>query len=118
MIWNRDEDEAHRLVDRMAKLMKHELDENFFKGDREAWSNYTLDQAMSEVRYHLEKLENAYNMQEKDKTIENAADVANCAMILLDVLGYIEPEPEREDIPSPPSQPTNNPWAGYSYDNS
>ena len=130
MIWNREDDDSHRLVDTLqgklydkvpqgvreafGKLMKHELDENFFKGDREKWLNMSKDEALMEIRYHLEKLEVAVEMGDKDKITENATDVANCAMIFLDVMGYIEPEPERQ--PPPPSRSSNYVDSSYDYD--
>jgi hypothetical protein len=119
MIWNRRDDDAHRLVDSFIKkmlkvvpeekreafghLMKEELDANFGKGDRDAWLQMSTDEALNEIRYHLEKLETAVEMGEKDQVIENAVDVANCAMIFLDVQGWIQPEPMEE----PPSRANN-----------
>lgn len=116
MIWNRGDDDAHRLVDTFIKkmlkavpedkreafghMMKEELDANFSKGDREAWLQMSTDESLSEIRYHLEKLENSVEMREGEEKIkEHAVDVANCAMIFLDVQGYIEPE-EMEEPPS------------------
>ncbi len=108
MIHNRANDESHRLVDRFrrkltdsissgkrqvfAEKMKAELDENFYKGDRDQWLNLSRDEALVEIRYHLEKLEAAVEHGEsKEKITEYAVDVGNCAMIFLDVMGYIEP---------------------------
>lgn len=128
MIWNRADDEAHRLVDTFkdklfkkvpepireafGEKMKNELDENFYKGDREAWLSMTKDEALSEIRYHVEKLETAVEMGERERIEENAADVANCAMIFLDIMGYIEPMPGRE--PEPPSRSYNSYDSDYS----
>lgn len=128
MIWNRSDDEAHRLVDTFkgklfkrvsepireafAEKMKGELDDNFFKGDREAWLSMSKDEALSEIRYHLEKLEVSMEEGEREQIEENAADVANCAMILLDVMGYIEPAPERK--PPPPTRSFNRYDVDYS----
>jgi hypothetical protein len=116
LIWDRGDDDAHRLVDTLqgklydkvpqkvrdafGGLMKHELDENFFKGDREAWLTMSKDEALGEIRYHLEKLETSVEMDDKEAIIENAADVANCCMIFLDAMGYIEPAPETKPTPS------------------
>lgn len=133
MIWNRGDDDAHRLVDSFVKkmlksvpeekraefasLMKTELDENFFKGDREAWINMSEAEALGEIRYHVEKLENSVEMDEgEDKIKEHAVDVANCAMIFLDVMGYIEPEPVQE--PAPPSRSYNTVEDDYYFSSS
>lgn len=115
MIWNRSEDESHRLVDAFAELMKHELDENFFKGDRDQWINWSLGEAIWEIRYHLEKLENAVEMKDADRVKEHTADVANCAMFLADIYGVCQPVPVKK--PEPPSQPRNR-GNYYSYSDS
>jgi hypothetical protein len=114
MVWDKNDDEGHRLVDTYAEWMKNELSENWIKGDREVWTNYSMDECFSEIRYHLDKLENAVAMNSdgsnNDQVKEYAADVGNCAMIFLDVLGLIEPAPPAKPIPN---QVYNS---GYDYD--
>lgn len=137
MIYNRNDDESHRLVDAItnkmflkfekSKLkgkvdrklqifrdqMKVELDENFYKGDREVWSKWSLDEAMSEVTHHVEKLQNALDMRDNDSILEHTADVANCVMILADVAGVLQPVAHVE--PPPPQTVTNVVDPGYVY---
>lgn len=122
MVHDRSEDEAHRLVDTFAELMKHELDENFFKGDRGApgW-NRDLDSkedALQEVQYHLEKLEASMLFEDEDQIRENGADVGNCVMILLDIMKLIEPASEKwpEIKPQPDSRANN--YITREYDHS
>lgn len=117
MVWDKNEDESHRLVDTYADMMKHELSENWIKGDREEWTNgtYSIDECFSEIQYHLDKLQNAVEMNKDgsldDSVKEYAADVGNCALIFLDVLGLIEPAPLKKV--DPPSIARNT---GYDYD--
>lgn len=69
-------------------LMAKELAANSHKGDREGWLGMTPRQALSEVEYHFYKLDRAID---DDSTKEHAADVANCAMMLLDAMGLLIP---------------------------
>lgn len=105
MIWNRSDDECHRLVDTYAEMMKHELDENWPKGDREVWATHSKDDGLAEVQYHVDKLVNAVALDEKERVKEYAVDVANCAMIFLDMMGMIEPAPVKQ--PPPPKYVRN-----------
>lgn len=106
MIWNRTDDECHRLVDQYADWMKFELDENWQKGDRRVWKDYSVDDCFGEIRTHLDKLENAMWLGDKEKIREYAADVGNCTMIFLDVMNLIEPVEVRQ--PPPPTWSTND----------
>lgn len=108
MVWERSQDECHRLVDTFAEMMKNELDENFFKGDREAWQTWSLDSGIEEIEYHLEKLKFVIEQKDPDRIKEHSADIGNCCMILLDLYGYIEPQE--------PVKPTPQPLKNYSSD--
>lgn len=89
-------EERNRLVDAFAVLMKKELDDNVQKGD---WRGMSLGEATTEIRYHFEKLEMAMDMKDRAAIIEYATDVANQAMILLDVYGYITEDMKRSPVP-------------------
>ena len=89
-------EDRQRLVDAFAELMKKELEDNVDKGD---WRRMSLGEALFEIRYHLEKTEMAVENKDREHTIEYAVDVANQAMILLDVLGYIDVPPRPEPKP-------------------
>lgn len=114
MIYNRADDDGHRLVDAYAAEMKDELDANFYKGDRDVWSEWSLGEALAEIRYHLEKLEMAIEDKEgTEKIREYCADIGNCAMFVADITGAIKPvEPKQ---PEPPSY-VRNTGPDYHYD--
>lgn len=66
-------------------LMRRELHANSHKGDREGWLTMDPLQATSEIYHHAEKLAEAVAARDYPQITEYTADVANCAMMLLDV---------------------------------
>lgn len=68
-------------------LMRKELHANSHKGDREGWLGMDPLQATSEIYHHAEKLAKAVAARDYPQITEYTADVANCAMMLLDVCG-------------------------------
>ena len=71
-------------------LMERELHANTGKGDRPGWLKMSTDKALLEIYYHLAKLQKAVKNNEINLIAEHSADVANMAMMLLDVCGGIE----------------------------
>lgn len=66
-------------------MMRKELHENSHKGDREGWLGMDRETAMAEVHWHVKKLWVATEVADLERITEHAADVANMAMMLLDV---------------------------------
>lgn len=77
-------------------LMEKELHANAGKGDRPGWLGMSAAVALLEIYYHVAKLQKAVKDGEGDKIKENAADVANMAMMLLDVCGGLDVVAARE----------------------
>lgn len=69
--------------------MKKELAANFLKGDRngpEGWLEVKDKKFwISELYYHVGKLQSALMNGDADRIKENCADIANLAMMTLDV---------------------------------
>ncbi|MFJ3154003.1 hypothetical protein ACIPIX_07660 [Pseudomonas protegens] len=76
-------------------LMVRELSANSHKGDRGGWLGMTAAMAFNEITYHHDKLGEALSALDYPQISEYAADVANCCMMLLDVMGllYASAEP-------------------------
>lgn len=74
-------------------LMERELHANSDKGDRPGWLTMTPEEAMLEVWYHVSKLQRAALKGAVEEVAEHAADVANMAMMVLDVRGGIAAPP-------------------------
>src|SRR5574337_752407 len=70
-----------------ARLMAKELHANAGKGDRPGWLMMTPAIGMLEIYYHAAKLQKAIKDGNGEGIREYAADVANMAMMLLDVCG-------------------------------
>lgn len=70
--------------------MERELHANAGKGDRPGWLAMSADTALLEIYYHVAKLQKAVRDEGGDLIAEHAADVANMAMMLLDVCGAVE----------------------------
>jgi len=73
-----------------ARLMAKELHANAGKGDRPGWLQMSAATAMLEIYHHAAKLQKAVKDGAGDAIGEYAADVANLAMMLLDVCGGLE----------------------------
>lgn len=71
------------------QLMRKELFANANKGDREGWLKMTTNAALEEIEHHRRKLNNAVAYEWHDEVKEHAADVANCSLMLLDVMGLL-----------------------------
>lgn len=70
-----------------ARLMAKELHVNAGKGDRPGWLSMTPAVGMLEIYYHAAKLQKAVKDDNGEGIREYAADVANMAMMLLDLCG-------------------------------
>lgn len=72
-----------------TKYMKIELEANWKKGDRNlpnGWlSNQSNKSWISELYYHVGKLQSALMSNDLKRIAENCADIANLAMMTLDV---------------------------------
>jgi|GEM_PF-3836035 len=71
-------------------IMADELLANAGKGDRPGWLSCSADALMLEVYYHAAKLQKAVKDGNRDGIREYSADVANLAMMVLDVCGGID----------------------------
>lgn len=79
-------------------LMRKELHANTDKGDREAWLGMSSATAMTEVRHHARKLEDAVGRADAAGIAEHCADVANCAMMLADICTVLPAEPDGKEF--------------------
>ena len=68
-------------------LMRAELHANSDKGDRPGWLKMSSETALLEIYWHTAKLSAAVKNNNGPAIIEHSADVANMAMMLLDVCG-------------------------------
>jgi hypothetical protein len=71
-------------------LMARELHANAGKGDRPGWLKMSASDCLLEIYYHSAKLQKAVKDGEGDRISEYAADVANMAMMLLDICGGLD----------------------------
>jgi hypothetical protein len=71
-----------------ADLMQCELLANAHK---EHWLNRSAPDLLQEITKHVNKLHTAYADGDNEKIKEHAADVGNCAMMLLDKLLLLLP---------------------------
>ncbi|MDV7847759.1 hypothetical protein [Pseudomonas aeruginosa] len=78
------------------KRMEHELHANAGKGDRPGWLQMDRKTALLEIYYHLGKLQKATRDNDPAGIVEYAADVANMAMMLVDVCGLLAAAPGKE----------------------
>lgn len=111
-----------QMVDKFAEAIKAEMRVNHHKGMRDAWLKRTIDEALLEVHQHVAKLHVAvihpddiyecgcdlYEADHdperctgSDMRLEHAADVAACCMMLVDLLGLLNPYENRESSPIP-----------------
>lgn len=73
-----------------VSVMEAELHANAGKGDRPGWLSMSRDQALLEIYWHTAKLSAAVKNSDAALIREHSADVANMAMMLLDVCGGLE----------------------------
>jgi len=88
--WLEEHPEEGYLLDRFVGMMAHELAANDHKGNRPGWLQMNESEAVAEVLYHAAKLSYAVRQFRQgdgriEKVREFAADVANCALMTLDV---------------------------------
>ena len=69
------------------ELMRKELHANSAKGDRPGWLRMSPEVALLEIYWHTAKLSAAVKNNDGSAITEHSADVANMAMMLLDVCG-------------------------------
>ena len=83
------------------ELMRRELHANSRKGDRPGWLRMDPNTALLEVYWHVAKLSAAVKNNDGPAIQEHSADVANMAMMVLDVCGGLAlvDIPQREPIP-------------------
>lgn len=77
-------------------LMRKELHANSRKGDRPGWLAVDANALLLEVYWHTAKLSAAVKNNDGPAILEHSADVANMAMMVLDVCGglaFVEPDP-------------------------
>lgn len=77
-----------------VSMMERELHANSGKGDRPGWLSMDRKTALLEIHYHLAKLQKATLSNDLHGVREYAADVANMSMMLVDVCGVLDAEPE------------------------
>lgn len=81
-----------------AKRMEAKLALNRHKGDRGGWINNTADELLERLKEELEELEGALlphpglaKDRSQERRADEAADVANFAMMIADVCGGVKP---------------------------
>ncbi|PPU34158.1 hypothetical protein XarbCFBP7604_09945 [Xanthomonas arboricola] len=70
-------------------MMERELHANAGKGDRPGWLSMDSSTALLEIYHHMGKLQRATKNADEPGIVEYAADVANMAMMLVDVCGLL-----------------------------
>lgn len=76
-------------------LMRRELHANSRKGDRPGWLRMDANTALLEVYWHTAKLSAAVKNNDGPAIMEHSADVANMALMVLDICGglaFVEPD--------------------------
>lgn len=88
-------------------LMERELHANSSKGDRPGWLSMSREVALLEIYWHAAKLSAAVKNNDAAAISEHSADVANMAMMLLDVCGGLDVAESAAPAPSveAPAQP-------------
>lgn len=76
-------------------LMETELHANARKGDRPGWLSMPPSTALLEIYWHTAKLSAAVKNNDAALIREHSADVANMAMMLLDVCGGLDVQPQQ-----------------------
>lgn len=87
-------------VNAFADEMEAKLEQNRHKGDREGWSSDAPLELMRRLKEEARELEAALRWPralpsdaDKQRIREEAADVANFAMMIADVAGGMRPKP-------------------------
>lgn len=88
--WPKIDGKYDHVLYPFARLMAKELHANAGKGDRPGWLTMTPAIGMLEIYYHAAKLQKAVKTGNAEGIREYAADVANMAMMLLDVCGGLD----------------------------
>lgn len=89
-------------------LMRKELHANGGKGDRPGWLQMDRKTALLEIHHHVSKLQKAMLSDDNAGIIEYSADVANMAMMALDVALRIEWAARTAGIPHGVGTPFND----------
>lgn len=95
-------------------LMECELHANASKGDRPGWLAMSREVALLEIYWHVAKLSAAVKNNDTPRIQEHSADVANMAMMVLDVCGALPLAAYRATPPqAEAAQPAGEPdcWA-------
>lgn len=78
-----------QVTEEFSKYMKKELEANYRKGDRNGaggWLEVKDNKFwISELYYHVGKLQSALMNEDTERIKENCADIANLALMTLDV---------------------------------
>lgn len=82
-------------------LMRRELHANSGKGDRPGWRRMSPEAALLEIYHHTAKLAKAVKNNDGPAIEEYSADVANMAMMLLDVCDGLTPVVVSSASPAP-----------------
>jgi hypothetical protein len=96
-------------------LMRRELHTNSGKGDRPGWLAMNANQALLEVYYHLAKLQKAVRDNDGPGILEYGADVANMAMMVVDICGglaWVDNLPAAAATPALKAFLSHCPWCG------
>lgn len=81
-------------------MMERELHANAGKGDRPGWLSMDSSTALLEIYHHMGKLQRATKNADEPGIVEYAADVANMAMMLVDVCGLLPVEGDIQPQPA------------------
>lgn len=74
-----------------AKRMEAKLEQNRHKGDRSGWLKSQPHSLLKRIREESTELEDALNREESlTEIVDEAADVANFAMMIADHTGQLE----------------------------
>lgn len=98
--WLDNHPQERRCIEEFVAMMIEELRANDGKGNRPGWLTMDRKEAISEVHWHAAKLAVAAKDLEDGPhpdpryTREFAADVANCALMALDCMGFLSEPPQ------------------------
>lgn len=75
------------VLEPFVRRMEAELHANSIKGGREEWLAMDRNATLLEIFYHLSKMQKAVKDGDRARIYEYGADVANMAMMLVDICG-------------------------------